>query len=80
MSNIHGLKQQIANASSVEEITKLLNLGKTYNLAANKTITSWKNAAVKRLNQLQKKDQTVISESNANVTKKKKVTSIKKKK
>lgn len=40
-----GLKQRILTATSEEEVTKLLNEGKTYEFASVKTRNSWTNAA-----------------------------------
>ena len=40
-----GLKQRILTATSEEEVTKLLNEGKTYEFASVKTRNSWASAA-----------------------------------
>lgn len=45
-----GLRQKILSAASEEEVNKLLAEGKTYEFASNKTRSSWKNAAARRLN------------------------------
>jgi hypothetical protein len=47
MHNIMGLRQKILGSTSPEEISKLLEQGKTYEFASVKTKNSWKNAAVR---------------------------------
>lgn len=46
---MQGLRQQILTAPSVENITELLDTGKTYEFASNTTKNGWKNAARHRL-------------------------------
>ena len=45
MNESIGLKEQIKNATSTEEIQSLLNIGKTFEWATSKTRLSWKHTA-----------------------------------
>jgi len=45
MNNIIGLREQIKNASSNEEVQSLLNVGKTFEWASQRTRLSWKHTA-----------------------------------
>lgn len=42
---MQGLRQQILAAASVDAITQLLEVGKTYEFAGRSTRNGWKNAA-----------------------------------
>jgi hypothetical protein len=46
---MQGLRQQILTATSDKNIAELLNTGKTYEFASDKTKNSWKNAARRKL-------------------------------
>lgn len=48
---MQGLRQQILAATSEDEVTKLLEVGKGYEFASRKTRNSWKSAARRALNQ-----------------------------
>ena len=45
MNESIGLREQIKNATSTEEIQSLLNIGKTFEWATPKTRLSWKHTA-----------------------------------
>ncbi len=45
MNESIGLREQIKNATSDEEIQSLLNIGKTFEWATSKTRLSWKHTA-----------------------------------
>jgi hypothetical protein len=50
--NTMGLRQRILNASTVSQIEALLEEGRTYEFAAEKTIRAWKNAAKRRVSEI----------------------------
>jgi hypothetical protein len=51
-TEIFGLKEKIARATSDQEIAKLLTIGNTYKFASARTRASWKNVGFKVLENL----------------------------
>lgn len=58
-----GLREQIANAATQEEIVELLKKGADLQNASDRTRLSWKYTAHRRLQQLQKTSEPVASSS-----------------
>ena len=48
---MQGLRQKILAATSEDEVTKLLEVGKGFEFASRKTRNAWKSAARRALNQ-----------------------------
>lgn len=60
MSELIGLKQKLQKAASETEIVDLLNTGKTYEFASDRTKRSWKNSSKRRINFLSGKKPEVV--------------------
>ena len=74
MNNPFGLRQQIAESQSVEEINVLLSKSKTFELASERTQKSWKYTAQRafhRLNEPEVQKSEVKKSTDSNVKKKK---------
>jgi hypothetical protein len=52
MNSTHGLREQIANATTSDEINKLLSLGKTFEQVDYRTRSRWNNTAKRRLTEI----------------------------
>jgi len=73
-----GLREQIRNASSVDEINTLISKGKNFEMASPRTVQSWKSTARFRITQLESNDSSQTPEKPVK-SEKKKVVSKKKK-
>jgi len=71
-TEIFGLKEKIARATSDQEIANLLTIGNTYKFASARTRASWKNIGFKVLENLKSGDQPKKEMSNVKPTKSKK--------
>ena len=71
MNESIGLREQIKNATSDEEIQSLLNIGKTFEWATPKTRLSWKHTANRTLEKLSSATKTAEVNSEDNKEKKK---------
>lgn len=73
MNKSIGLREQIKNATSNEEVQTLLSAGKTFEWATLRTRLSWKHTAKKTLDRLSStsKENVVTSEQKKKVSKKK---------
>ena len=76
MNESIGLREQIKNATSDEEIQSLLNIGKTFEWATPRTKLSWKHTANRTLEKLTSATKT--AEVNSEEKKEKKKVSKKK--
>lgn len=64
-----GLRQEISVAKSDAELVDLLNKGKTYQFASNRTKNSWKNTAKRVLESINKPTVVVDSKQKDKTTK-----------
>lgn len=71
MNESIGLREQIKNATSNEEIQSLLNTGKTFEWATQKTRLSWKHTANRTLEKLSSATKTADVNSEDKKEKKK---------
>ncbi len=60
---VFGLREKIANATSEQEIVKLLKLGNSYEFASARTRASWKNTGFRVLENLKKVDKPTEEKS-----------------
>jgi len=60
---VFGLREKIANATSEQEIVKLLKLGNSYEFASARTRASWKNTGFRVLESLKKVDKPTEEKS-----------------
>ena len=60
---VFGLREKIANATSEQEIVKLLKLGNSYEFASARTRASWKNTGYRVLENLKKVDKPTEEKS-----------------
>ena len=73
MNKPFGLRQQIAESQSVEEVNVLLSKSKTFELASERTQKSWKYTAHRtfhRINQSEVQKSEVKKSTDSNVKKK----------
>jgi hypothetical protein len=71
MNESIGLREQIKNATSTEEIHSLLNIGKTFEWTTPRTRLSWKHTANRTLEKLSSASKTAEVNSEDNKEKKK---------